>query len=539
MALQSIFQFNNNRSSSNTDPRQPILPFRLFQHNISQHYDNVWLQFIWGRPYAFMLAASVTLFIIIPLTACIVYGTLWLLGGLFWILSYSLGIIVASGAIALIHYRNNNRDDNEEGFIILWLIICSVTYCFTFSFLNNTSVVLYELSTICWDNLIAFYELSKIAYWSWIPISLMVLYGALSLLTLWIMKLLDWRPHWGLVRFICPHEGCGHVSSSLVYKCPHCGEKLQNLHPSRYGIFYTTCPGCGFSLNASWLTGRNQYSKTCPDCNKSLDYEGFGNIPESVFVVEGASQSGKTSFLIQALNLWNMRFKSYVHFSDSKQKKAVRQLAEQINSGDFCPPTLRQSYPEAYLMHCKKSFHSFLAYFYDTGSVTSRNLNAGTSELYYSLANGVFLVIDPWAEDGILAAFGRQKKNLRYSKYQFASQDADAVIGRLCSKLEHIYPESLAAGFDVPICVVVTKSDLNGLDKTIGSDDHFTQSSVTWEEQSKKVEEFLVKHGMYNFVNVVKTRFKKNAFFAVSALNDSNEGSDSVLNPLLWMTYNS
>ena len=523
MSFQSIFHFNNNQPNATPDARRPILPFRL-------------------RPYRNMLALSVGLFIIIPLLACIAFAVLWLVGNLLWFLSWSLGMITASAAVWGIHYYNENYSydsDNNEALVFVWFVISILVTVFTYTFLNNASVFLLDLSTVCWKNLIALYEQSQIVYWSWIPISLMILYGVISLFTLWIMKLLDWRPHWGTVRFICPHEGCGHVSSSLVYKCPHCGKAIGNLYPSRYGIFYTPCPDCGTYLNASWLTGRNQYSKTCPDCNKALNFEGFGNIPESVFVVEGASQSGKTSFLIQTMNLWNNRFKSYVRFSDSKQKKLVRQMAEQINAGVFCPPTQRKSYPEAYLMHCKKSFHSFLAYFYDTGGIASREIDAGSSELYYSLANGVFLVIDPWTEDGILTAFGRKKKNLRYSKYQFASQDADAVIGRLCNKLERVYPESLAAGFDVPICVVVTKCDLNGLNKMIGADERLTQSSKKWDEQSKKVEDFLVNHGMYNFVNVVKTRFKKNAFFAVSAFNDSNEGSDAVLNPLLWMIYNS
>ncbi|MBQ6616047.1 MAG: hypothetical protein IJH67_06735 [Thermoguttaceae bacterium] len=526
MTWQSFFHFNNNQPNANPDARQPILPFRL-------------------RPYRNMLALSVGLFIIIPLLACVVFAVLSLVGYLSWFLSWSLGIITASAFLWWVHYYNENhpyygRDDNEESVLItLWFVISILVTCFTYSFLNNASVFLLDLSTVCWKNLITLYEQSGIVYWSWIPIGSMIIYGAVSLISLWIMKLLDWHPHWGRVRFICPHENCGHVSSSIVYKCPHCGEALRNLYPSRYGIFYTTCPSCGLSLNASWLTGRNQYSKTCPDCNRSLNYDGFGNLSESVFVVEGAPKSGKTSFLVQALNLWNQQFKSYVHFSDNRQKKVVRQMAQQIKTGVFCPPTERLSHPEAYLIRCKKSFHSFLAYFYDAGGETSRDLDAGTSELYYNLANGIFLVIDPWAEDGILTAFGRKKKNLRYSKYQFASQDADAIIGRLCNKLEHIYPESLNAGFDVPICVVVTKCDLNGLDKMIGSDEHFTQSSIKWEEQSKKVEEFLINHGKYNFVNVVKTRFKKNAFFAVSALKDSSEGSDSILNPLLWMTYNS
>lgn len=505
--------------SASPNLRQPILPFRLC-------------------PYRDTLALSVGLFLIIPVVAGIIFAALWLLGWLSWFLSWSLGVIIATIVAGLALSRNNNSDSDNSGYMMAWLFMTCIISFITYEPLMALSEWSLNLTTSSWEFFMQLYEQSGIVYWSWIPIGSMIIYGTVSLISLWIMKLLDWRPHWGRIRFICPHEGCGHVSSSLVYKCPHCGEAMEKLYPSRYGIFYTSCPNCGTSLNASWLTGRNQYSKTCPDCNKSLNYEGFGAIPESVFVVEGAAQSGKTSFLIQALNLWSKRFESYVHFSDSQQEIGVRLMAEKINEGDFCPPTQRHICPEAYLMHCKKSFHSFLAYFYDTGGIASREIDAGSSELYYNLANGVFLVIDPWTEEGILTAFGRKKKNMRYSKYQFASQDADAIIGRLCSKLERIYPESLSNGFDIPLCVVVTKCDINGLSNAIGADVHFTQSSNKWNAHSKQVEDFLVKHGMYNFVNIVKTRFKKKAFFAVSVLDDARNNQSSVLNLLLWMTCN-
>ena len=160
------------------------------------------------------------------------------------------------------------------------------------------------------------------------------------------------------------------------------------------------------------------------------------------------------------------------------------------------------------------------------------------AEPYYNLANGVFLVIDPWAEKGIVTAAGKRKKPLP-SAYTYASQDANAVIGALCNKLERVYPDSFSSEFDIPVCVVVTKCDLNRLKNAIGTDaDGFTQSSEKWVEHSRQVEKYLLHCGMYNFVNIVKTRFKKSAFFAVSVLDDDNNNSDSVLNPLLWMTYN-
>ncbi len=257
----------------------------------------------------------------------------------------------------------------------------------------------------------------------------------------------------------------------------------------------------------------------------------FGELPEIAFLIEGAFQSGKTSFLMQALAQWSVRFPDYVSFTMERQKNDVMLSVQKLKEKEFSFPTERLLNPGAYVMRYKKSDGDSLAYFYDVGGITYNNLEAGASEPYYNLANGIFLVIDPWEENKIVKAYGNNP-NQPFSNYQYGSLDASAVIGRLCSKLEHIYPESLSVGFDIPLCVVVTKCDINGLSNAIGADERFTQSSNKWSAHSKQVEEFLVKHGMYNFVNVVKTRFKKNAFFAVSVL----ENSDSVLNPLLWMT---
>ncbi|MBP5645412.1 MAG: hypothetical protein J6W95_05735, partial [Bacteroidales bacterium] len=85
---------------------------------------------------------------------------------------------------------------------------------------------------------------------------------------------------------------------------------------------------------------------------------------------------------------------------------------------------------------------------------------------------------DPWAENSINGV-GENNSNLPQTN-QDSKQDVNAIIGRLCSKLEHIYSESLNTGFDIPICVVVTKCDINGLSNAIGADEHFTQSSNKW-----------------------------------------------------------
>ena len=263
----------------------------------------------------------------------------------------------------------------------------------------------------------------------------------------------------------------------------------------------------------------------------------FGELPEIAFVVEGAFQSGKTSFLMQAMTQWSVHFPDFVSFSIERQKNDVLLSVQKLKEKEFNLPTERLLYPGAYVMHYKESSGDSLAYFYDAGGITYNNLDAGASEPYYNLANGIFLVIDPWEESGIVKAYGNNS-NQQFSNYQFGTLDASAVIGRLCSKLERLYPDSLSNGFDIPICIVVTKCDINGLSNAIGADEQFTQSSNKWKAHSKQVEDFLIKHGMYNFVNVIKTRFKKNAFFAVSVLDDARNNQSSVLNPLLWMTCN-
>ena len=346
------------------------------------------------------------------------------------------------------------------------------------------------------------------------------------------MIIVDWLFSKRKIKRICPNEDCGYIGASSVYKCPHCGKILTNLKPSNDGIFYKKCQNCGNSVSSSCLTGRDKYTLACPKCHRTWEYFNFEKIPSSVFIIEGAPISGKTSLLVQMLIQWSSHFSEHVNFLIDEQKKTVKQLGACINEDIFCPSTTRLSHPEAYVMRCNKRFHSFLTYFYDTGG-DSLYLQAGVAEPYFNLANGIFLVIDPWAERGILDAV-KEKNNTLPQKYHYSRQDANAAIGRLCSNLEHLYAKPGNFRFNIPVCVIVTKCDIHRLSKELGVQNGFSQSPNEWNELSMLVENYLTENGMYNFVNVVKTRFKKSAFFAVSVL----ENSESVLNPLLWMTCN-
>lgn len=503
------------------NPRQVLLPFRR-------------------RPYLIVLIISIVLNIAVPFSVpLITYGLPLLLKallGLGFVLYYValLSVVITLlrilTTVFIYDFNDTRRPTYPELFRNLaysvGAVLCILIILFTCALILDKQIP----ETIA-NYITASYSGDLLSLWAWLPLALFIIYGLINFILLGIMKMIDYNPRRENVRHICPNNGCGFVGDAFAYRCPHCGEALIDLHPSRYGIFHTKCPHCGNIVSCSSWTGRNKYSQTCPNCQSSMTIKEFGELPEIAFLIEGAFQSGKTSFLMQALAQWSARFPDFVSFTMERQKNDVMLSVQKLKEKEFSRPTERLLNPGAYVMRYKKSDGDSLAYFFDVGGITYNNLEAGASEPYYNLANGIFLVIDPWEENKIVKAYGNNP-NQPFSNYQYGSLDASAVIGRLCSKLEHIYPESLSVGFDIPLCVVVTKCDINGLSNAIGADERFTQSSNKWSAHSKQVEEFLVKHGMYNFVNVVKTRFKKNAFFAVSVL----ENSDSVLNPLLWMT---
>ena len=516
-----------NQQDVANNQRQPALPFRL-------------------NSYLIALAISSALSIAAPILACLIeYGLPFLLKTIIALSVVVLWIAVLSAIIIFLlilttifiyDFNDARRPTYPQLFRYLaysvGAVLCTLFITFIGALILDKQIpeaIASYISTSC-----SKYFLSS---WAWLPLGLFMIYGLINFLLLGIMKLIDHTPHRTNVRHICPNKDCGFVGDSFAYRCPHCGEALTELRPSRYGIFYTRCPHCRNKVSCSSWTGRNEYSHTCPNCQSSMTIKEFGELPEIAFVVEGAFQSGKTSFLMQAMTQWSVHFPDFVSFSIERQKNDVLLSVQKLKEKEFNLPTERLLYPGAYVMHYKESSGDSLAYFYDAGGITYNNLDAGASEPYYNLANGIFLVIDPWEESGIVKAYGNNS-NQQFSNYQFGTLDASAVIGRLCSKLERLYPDSLSNGFDIPICIVVTKCDINGLSNAIGADEQFTQSSNKWKAHSKQVEDFLIKHGMYNFVNVIKTRFKKNAFFAVSVLDDARNNQSSVLNPLLWMTCN-
>ena len=516
-----------NQQDVNSNQRQPMLPFRL-------------------NSYLTALTLSVILNIAILFSAPLIkyclpllltaIATLGLVLYFIALLSIVITLLRILLTVFIYDYHDPRRPTYGELFRNLAYSVGAVL-CVLFIAFICALILDKQIPEAIANYISTSYSGYLLSLWAWLPLALFMIYGLINLVLLGIMRMIDSPPRRKNVRHICPNKNCGFAGDSFAYRCPHCGEGLTELRPSQYGIFNTRCPHCGKKVSCSSWTGRNEYLQTCPNCQSSMTIKEFGELPEIVFIVEGAFQSGKTSFLMQALAQWSARFPDFVSFSMDRQKNDVLLSVQKLRENEFSFPTERLLNPEAYVMRYKKSDGASLAYFYDAGGITYNNLDAGVSEPFYNLANGIFLVIDPWEERGIVKAYGNNS-NQPFSNYQFGTLDASSVIGRLCSKLEHLYPESLNLGFDIPLCVVVTKCDINGLNNAIGADERFTQSSNKWNAHSKQVEDFLIKHGMYNFVNVVKTRFRKKAFFAVSVLDDAQNNQCSVLNPLLWMTCN-
>ena len=274
--------------------------------------------FLYGfRFYAYAVLVSLGFFLIFPIVSVLAYV------GIFFVLLLGCAIIAAGigGGLYLVGTapQGNQERQSEAGCGCLFLILASI----------GVSTWVFDYGNSFWDNAAGFHEDIMRAFFenyihlaSWIPAGMAFLLGVLAWIFLWCVKIMDALPrlYYGKIR--CPHADCDHKGRA-GWKCPGCGTVIVNLQPTRYGVFGVRCPHCHARLGTSWFSGRSRCEMFCPSCLKSLNIRGIGNSVTRRVILAGAPQSGKTSFMLQAL----FELKRYVYDGPTgRQDRALGSL---------------------------------------------------------------------------------------------------------------------------------------------------------------------------------------------------------------------
>lgn len=131
-------------------------------------------------------------------------------------------------------------------------------------------------------------------------------------------------------------------------------------------------------------------------------------------------------------------------------------------------------------------------------------------------------------------------------KASVGTLDVDLVLDAFMNKLREITGQSSKAVFNVPIAVVISKSDIRTLDRFIGDEmisEYMTGQGWGMEAfavaEDRLCRQFLIDNGLASLVSNIDMKFKYNRYFKCSAIGHTREAGRynprGVLEPMEWL----
>jgi len=361
------------------------------------------------------------------------------------------------------------------------------------------------------------------------------------------------------IRYTCPK--CS-TQALPLFRCPGCNQIVEDLEPSVFGVLRARCE-CGHPLPTTDWKGRLALTKVCPnpECNQDLHHDDLGHRSEYRIAMVGARSSGKTNLMITSVWQLEEQFapknRLAVSFGKSADESAYRASVAMLKGGLPMTQTVHHV-PNALSLSLKpEEGHSSLLYVYDAAGESFQD-EQRLADHPIDKYDGLMLVVDPWAEEGVQGGLAGDVDQAEIRAANPAPIEALEILGRLVTVLERVLDVPPGGVFPLPLAVVVTKADVNGIDQRfrIVADDldrafyNITRAADHAERHSRKVRSFLRQAGLGNLIGIVESRFGRVGYFAVSALRPPQTEGDprglpgrngfrphGVLAPLIWLCY--
>lgn len=342
----------------------------------------------------------------------------------------------------------------------------------------------------------------------------------------------------------CPY--CKRKYSIPTYVCD-CGAKHRNLVPGKYGIFRRKCM-CGRKIPTTILFGRRKLNAECPECGRSLNND--AGVSEAVPVcipVIGGPSVGKTCYITAVMKelLEKVSPKTGINiaFYNNSNKVACENMINLYNQGAIQSKTSDYN-PAAYnfFVHTRQKPERLL-YFYDIAGEAFNDVGGLSTQAQYEYAHGFIFIIDPFSIPRIASQYSAEGNLSAYAISDADTNDTFATFMSNLGSLSGLSPSQLSK---IPCAIVINKVDAVGLDREFGRG--AINRLLNTDEYAKwdfgdlmdyKIRDYLKQNGMSNFVNNIEISFKKNRFFAVSALGHVQNGQGFkgilVLEPFEWI----
>ena len=339
----------------------------------------------------------------------------------------------------------------------------------------------------------------------------------------------------------CYNPQCERKFVLPIYVCPRCHKLHYHLVPSKYGILKRRCL-CGEKLPTTFFNGRQKLDSLCPHCQS----DAIKGVHSSILVpVIGSTSSGKTCFVNMAINgleksvgaSKKLKFEyQHVHGDEYVNNIAI------MNDGNLPPKTgdLRFKYYNFYLSQKESKVENLISVCDIAGEVFL-NQDSVVEQQGFRFADALLCIIDPLSIDEFR---DEVKGKINYDQYAGSTQSMSEILSGIINTLESLFRKGSKQILKMNICVVLTKSDIPGLDEKVGEEavrEYMANNSKATVEEANNVvcEQFFRDYGETSFVNEIKGKFKEVQFYAVSALGHVPSGQKftprNVVKPLAWV----
>ncbi|MCD4786496.1 MAG: hypothetical protein K8T10_21935 [Candidatus Eremiobacteraeota bacterium] len=320
----------------------------------------------------------------------------------------------------------------------------------------------------------------------------------------------------------CPY--CSYRGLPL-YVCPDCGEFNEKLWPNLYGLLHHDCAGCGKSLPTLDVHGRNKMEQRCDHCEKPILSQNTAPVPEKLVAIVGGHRSGKTSYLIMAVdeitngnNEDEMRIKGEIEIQSQKEK--LGQELKKLSGG--IPLDKDEEISEPFLLYAEVNKKKCLIYLYDTPGGKFETFSTMSEKHYFTLLEGLVLLVDPLSFKSVRAGFN----GLDYQPTPLKDV-VDSVLNAASSGI----PLEKSGKFKMHVAVVVSKADMECVRDKIG--DKLTETACR---------ETILEWGGESAIRSIELRFENVEYFACSPLGRDGDPDNQdpfrgygIMEPLDWV----
>ncbi len=363
---------------------------------------------------------------------------------------------------------------------------------------------------------------------------------------------------WGIDRLLLISKGifvaCPDCKSKYlipVYLCPGCGARHTVLTPGKYGVFKRTC-NCGHKIPSHFVTNRGKLAAECPKCSFALS--GTGNKPLCIPVIGGRS-SGKTAYITAFSYDFIEKAAPRNGIMIEHYSEGTKQFYETDITNDYMGGTTRMTKTEtdvrqassrafSFEMHSKKLSPARLVQIYDVAGESFIENTENEAQLQYTYCHGIVFMLDPLSIPTVRNYMDDSISEV--DKASVGTLDVDLVLDAFMNKLREITGQSSKAVFNVPIAVVISKSDIRTLDRFIGDEmisEYMTGQGWGMEAfavaEDRLCRQFLIDNGLASLVSNIDMKFKYNRYFKCSAIGHTREAGRynprGVLEPMEWL----